>query len=129
MATWPDVAGAMLPAAAAVCAAATGFLLDEPATAATAVTARGGRWAQVARGAVAVLPLATWLTIVATAPAGTHRTPWSVTGLAAQALALTLALLAIRRGSVTPGAAVASAIAGLTLMPFVIGPMLGWNGF
>ena len=129
IARWPQLSGGLLPAASGLGAAATGFVLDEPAAEATNVTARGGRWARLARAGVALVPVAIWLIVVETAPAGTHRTGWTMTGLTGQAAAMTLAVLARRRGSATPGALIAPAVAGLTLAPFVIGPILGWNGF
>jgi hypothetical protein len=125
---WPHVVG-LLPAALAGCAAATAYLFDDPAAAATRVTPRGGRWAGLARCAVAALPAVIWCAVVATAPdaAEIDRSDWVVAGLGAQWLALGLAWAAARRGHATPGAAVAPAIAGVALMPFIVGPFVGWT--
>ena len=125
---WPQTAGALAPATRAACAAAAGFVFDEPALAATAVTPRGGRWAAVTRCSVALAPAALWLTCADRLPLEGDRSRWLLLGLGGQLAAVALAWLSARRGVTAPGTSVAPAIAGLLLMPFVIGPLLGWNG-
>lgn len=127
---WPRWAGLMLPGAMAACAASVGFVLDEPAAAAAAVTPRGGRWAAATRVGVALAPVLVWLLVVTGAPSSLEldESAWITAGLAAQVAALVSAWSAVRRGATTPGSSVAAAIAGIVLAPFVIGPMLGWHG-
>lgn len=125
---WPQVTGALAPAAMAGCAAAAGFVFDEPALAATAVTPRGGRWAWLSRSAVVLLPAAAWLVFATRLPIEGHRTNWVLLGLGGQSCALLLAWWSSRRGATAPGSAIAPAVVVLLLMPFAIGPMLGWNG-
>jgi hypothetical protein len=126
---WPQVAATLLPAALAACAAAPGFLFDDPSAAAVAVTPRGGRWARLSRCCVAAAPAGLWLALLAALPRSVQldRSDWAAAGLAGQLLGLGLGWLASRRGVLTPGSSVAGAVAGITLMPFVIGPLIGWT--
>jgi hypothetical protein len=126
---WPATTFVMLPGALASCAAAAAFVLDEPSASAVWVTPRGGRWARLTRFAVVVLPATLWCAVVATLaePGVVDRPRWAAAGLGAQAVALVLAALSSRRGIAMPGNGVAPAVAGMSLMPFVIGPLLGWT--
>ena len=128
---WASISSALLPGMAALCAAGAGFVLDEPASAATNVTPRGQRWAVTTRVGVGALPAGLWLSILATMPqaADVNVSAWILTGLAGQVIAVALAWFGSARGNPSPGASVAAAVAGATLAPFVIGPFLGWNGF
>ena len=126
---WSQLAGVLLPGVLAACACAAGFVLDDPAAAAVDVTPRGGRWSRVTRCSVAAVPAALWLALLTTVPSSLalDRSNWAAAGLAGQLLALGLAGTASRRGVTAPGGSVAGAVAGVTLMPFVIGPLVGWN--
>jgi hypothetical protein len=126
---WPRIAGALLIASLAGCAAAPGFVFDEPAGSAVWVTPRGERWAHLTRGLVALLPALLWCSVLATLaePGDFDRSRWLTMGLGSQVLALGLAWAASRRGVAVPGNTVAPAVVGLTLVPFVIGPMIGWT--
>lgn len=127
-AVWPALAAVFLPGTLAASAAAPGFLLDDPAAPATRVTPRGARWAPLTRVAVALVPAALWVAAVTTvAPDGDRHTRWVLAGWSAQLLALGLAWWVSRRGVAAPGSTVAPAVAGLTLVPIVIGPFVGWT--
>ncbi len=126
---WTQSAGALLVAGLAGCAAAPGFLFDEPAASAVRVTPRGARWADLTRTGAALAPAALWLVVLATLaePVDLDRSRWLVAGLGSQGIALGLAWGASRRGIALPGSGVAPAVVGLVLVPFVIGPFLGWT--
>lgn len=126
---WSHLSGALLPGTLAACAAADGFLFDEPAEPAVRVTPRGGLWARFTRTAVAVVPAMLWCAVLATLPdrGELDLSRWIIVGLGAQAGALGLAGLSSHRGMAMPGSGVAPAVAGMTLAPFVIGPMIGWT--
>ncbi len=85
--TWPNAVTVLLPAALALCAAGAGFVFDEHASAVVAVTPRGAGWRRTTRVAVALLPLATWVVVLAVVPlpVDLHRGPWLLAGAAAVA--------------------------------------------
>ena len=127
---WPSSQFVLLPAALAVCAAATGFVFDESATAVVTVTPRGAGWRRTARCLVALLPAAVWISVMVTLDQqeiAVDRSDWVLAGLGCQLVALGAAALASRRGVAAPGSAVASLLVLLVLAPLVVGPMAGWD--
>jgi len=98
---WPSSQFVLLPAALAVCAAATGFVFDESATAVVTVTPRGAGWRRTARCLVALLPAAVWISVMVTLDQqeiAVDRSDWVLAGLGCQLVALGAAALASRRG-------------------------------
>ena len=127
---WPSSQVVLLPAALAICAAATGFVFDESATAVVTVTPRGAGWRRTVRCLVALLPAGVWISVMATLDQqeiAVDRSDWVLAGLGSQLVALGAAALASRRGIAAPGSAVASALVLLVLAPLVVGPMAGWD--
>lgn len=127
---WPSSQFVLLPAALAVCAAATGFVFDESATAVVTVTPRGAGWRRTARCLVALLPASVWTAVMVTLDRQeiqVDRGDWLLAGLGCQLIALGAAALTSRRGVAAPGSAVASVLVLLVLAPLVVGPMAGWD--
>lgn len=126
---WPSSLAVLRPAALACCAAGAGFVFDEAAITVVAVTPRGAAWRRFARLAVIALPLGVWLAIIAVVPASVSpdRPAWALAGTACLVVAAGAAGLCARRSIPAPGGIVASAVAGLVLMPLVVGPLAGWK--
>lgn len=126
---WPGNAWGVLPVALAACAAASGFVFDELATAVTAVTPRGRTWAPSARLGPGLVPLGVFTALVASAPAdlALDRSAWLLTGLGAVAVAAGAAACCARSQLPRPGPAVAGTVALLVLAPTIAGPFLEWE--
>jgi hypothetical protein len=112
-----------LPLIALIIVAATCFLFDEPAVAATAVTPRNWRWAQPLRASAALIPLGVGVLLIATMPAlvrGPIR-EWTLV-LCAMTLGVifVLVVLALRQIA-RPGAGVAAVVVLGGLSPIVVG--------
>ncbi|MFC4785166.1 hypothetical protein ACT8ZV_11855 [Nocardioides sp. MAHUQ-72] len=126
---WPASLAVLLPAALAGCAAGAGFVFDEAATQVVSVTPRGAGWRRTTRLAVVVVPLAVWLVVVATLPRTVvpDRSGWVTVGVACLLLSAGASGLCARRAVSAPGSTVAAGVAGLVLMPLVVGPLVGWE--
>jgi hypothetical protein len=125
---WTDAAAMLLPLALAATAAASGFAFDDPAVAVTAVTPRA-RWAHLVRLVAALVPVLLWGAVVLVIPEVVviDEARWWVVGLAACLLAAGSGVVAAARHRPRPGAAVASALALLIILPLLVGPFLGWD--
>lgn len=126
LARWPSTASALLPMVLALCAGAAAFAYDEPAIALVTTTPRGATWRRTTRLTVAVLPLGTWVGVVAVRPGDLplQRAGWWLIGAATVAVTLGVAALGSRHEVATPGAPLAAVVALAVLAPLVVGPLL-----
>lgn len=126
---WPEVSMVGLPLVAASCAAAAGFVYDEPAAAIASVTPRAGWWRGSARLLAALPPLVVVLLLLTAMPAELRldRSGWWLIGAAFVLLALAPAAWAARNQVGRPGGAVAGGAVLLGITPVVLSMMLGWE--
>lgn len=116
-----SLASAALPLIALITAAAVAFVLDDPAAALTRVTPRGSRWSSTTRLTAAGLVTLAGVGILAAGPGdigGLSGWPTVVPAMALAAIAL--AALRVRAHHATPGAAIASALVLLGLVPYAV---------
>ena len=119
-ARWPTAEEALLPVLLAGCAAAAGFVFDEPLPSLAEVTPRGATWRRTTRLTAVSIPTAVWWGAVAGRPG------WLLAGSASIGLLAGLAALAGRRGIGAPGPALAAWVALAVFLPLVLSIMLGW---
>lgn len=126
---WPENAAAVLPLVLAACAAACGFVFDDVATSVTTVTPRGDRWRRTTRLAAGLLPLGTWVLLVASTPGrlALDRPGWLLAGAGAALSSVGVAAFCARRQVPRPGPAVAGVVVLLAMLPVVAGPFLDWE--
>lgn len=126
---WPEVSIVGLPLVAACCAAAAGFVYDEPASAIASVTPRAGWWRGSTRLLAAFPPLAAALVLLATMPAELRldRGGWWLIGAAFVVLAVAPAAWAARHQVSRPGGVVAGGAVLLGIAPVVLSMLLGWE--
>lgn len=118
---WESFTGLGLPLVALLAAAAAALVLDEPAVAVTALTPRGRRWAVTGRLGAALLPLGSGLLLVLAHPGDVDESGWAVLLAGLGGVVLLAALTGHRRQLPRPGAAIASAVVLLGLVPLVLG--------
>lgn len=121
VARWPTVEEALLPVLLGACAAAAGFVFDEPLPSLAEVTPRGTTWRRTTRLVAVSVPAATWLAVMA------GRPEWWLVGGASIGLLVGLAGLAARRGIGAPGSTLAASVAVAVFVPLVLSIMLGWT--
>lgn len=126
---WPEVSMVGLPLVAASCAAAAGFVYDEPSAAIASVTPRAGWWRASARLLAALPPLAAVLILLAAMPAELRldRSGWWLIGAAFVLLAVAPAAWGARHQVGRPGGAVAGGAVLLGIAPVVLSMVLGWE--
>lgn len=125
---WPATALALLPIMLGACAAAAGFLFDEPALAVVAVTPRGAAWRRTTRLGVVAAPAITWVLLVHAEPGQALPVPgWLLAGIAASVLFAGLAALAGRHDVAAPGSQLAALAVVGALAPVVVTMFTGWD--
>jgi hypothetical protein len=124
---WKDTTVyAVLPLVALLSAAAAAVTVDDAASAVTSTTARGSRWAASTRLAGAAGVALVGMGLLAAAPEDLGRDmAWLlVVGSLVLAVTATSAWL-LRRGHTRPGAAVASGLVLIGILPFMASRLLG----
>lgn len=126
---WPGAAAVLLPVELALVSAGAAFVFDEAAAPLVAVSPRGAWWRRSSRIALGLVPLGTWLALLALAPTAlaAHRPSWVLAGVACLAVAVGISAWCSRRQVADPGASVAAAVVGAQLVPLVVGPLAGWD--
>ncbi|QIX27250.1 hypothetical protein ncot_12065 [Nocardioides sp. JQ2195] len=123
---WSTLTGIGLTLIALLTGVAAGFAFDEAAVRVTSVTARGTRWAPLARLVVAVAVAIGGAGLVALAAdeAVSDRSDWAVLALALGGGAALVAMAFGRRQVPRPGSGIAAAVVLLGLMPLVLSMLL-----